>query len=77
MALTKDQKTRLVAVAVVVQAVIAALTIRDINSRPAESIRGPKRLWRLLGSVNTTGSAAYWIIGRKRGVTAPEALPGE
>ena len=68
MALTKDQKTRLVIVAVAVQAVIAALTVRDINHRPAEAIRGPKRLWRLLGSINTTGSVAYWIVGRKRGV---------
>ncbi len=68
MALTKDQKTRLVVVAVAVQAVVAALTIRDINNRPDEAIRGPKRLWRLLGSINTTGSAAYWILGRKRGV---------
>ena len=70
MALTKDQKTRLVAVAVVVQGVIAALTLRDINKRPAQAVRGPKRLWRVLGTVNTTGSAAYWIIGRKRGARA-------
>lgn len=65
MALSKDQKARLVVVAVAVQAVIAALTVRDINRRPDEAIRGPKRLWRLLGTVNTTGSAAYWIVGRK------------
>jgi len=70
MALTKDQKTRLVAVAVIVQGVIAALTLRDINKRPAQAVRGPKRLWRVLGTVNTTGSAAYWIIGRKRGARA-------
>jgi len=65
MALTKDQKTRVVILAVAVQGAIAALTLRDINKRPKEAIRGPKRLWRLLGTLNTTGSAAYWIVGRK------------
>jgi hypothetical protein len=66
MALSKEQKARLVILAVTVQGAIAALTVRDINKRPAEAIRGPKRLWRILGTVNTTGSAAYWILGRKR-----------
>jgi len=65
MALTKDQKARLVILAVTVQGAIAALTIRDLNKRPAEAVRGPKKLWRVLGTVNTTGSAAYWILGRK------------
>lgn len=68
MALDPKQKARLVVAAVAVQAVIAAVTLRDIRKRPAAAIRGPKPLWRLLGTANTTGSLAYWIVGRKRGV---------
>ncbi|WP_017933730.1 hypothetical protein [Nocardioides sp. Iso805N] len=72
MALDNTQKARLTVAAVAVQAAIAAVTIRDINRRPKAGVRGPKAIWRLLGSVNTLGSAAYWVIGRKR--TAPAVL---
>lgn len=78
MALDSKQKARLVVIATAVQAVVAAVTLRDIKKRPAAAVRGPKPLWRLLGTVNTTGSAAYWIIGRKRGVAlASSATAGD
>jgi hypothetical protein len=67
MALQKSQQARVVAAAVAAQAVIATVTVRDINRRPKEAVRGPKFLWRIVGSVNTLGSAAYWVLGRKRG----------
>jgi CBS domain-containing protein len=60
------QQTRLVGIAVVVQLVIGMLTLRDIKRRPAEQIRGPKWVWRFVGSANTAGSAAYWVLGRRR-----------
>lgn len=66
MALDRTQKTRVVIAAVLVQAAIAAVTVRDLNRRPAEAVRGPKPLWRLLGSANTLGSLAYWLVGRRR-----------
>lgn len=66
MALDRTQKTRVVIAAVLVQAAIAAVTVRDLNQRPAEAVRGPKPLWRLLGSANTLGSLAYWLVGRRR-----------
>lgn len=44
---------------------VAAFTWRDIERRPAERIRGDKRLWKIASSVNTLGSAAYWLAGRK------------
>jgi len=66
MAMDRTQKTRVVIAATVVQAAVASVTVRDINRRPAESVRGPKGLWRLIGSVNTLGSLAYWIVGRRR-----------
>ena len=66
MALTKDQKARVVVAAVAVQAAVAAVTIRDINRRPKRDVRGPKALWRLVGGANTLGSIAYWVLGRRR-----------
>lgn len=74
MALDSNKKARIVVAALGLQATIATLTIRDINKRPKEAVRGPKMLWRL-ANANTVGSAAYWLIGRKRGaaVGAPVA----
>lgn len=63
--LTPRQK-RIVGVAVLVQLVIAMVTLRDLSHRPADRVRGPKWLWRIVGSANTAGSAAYWILGRRR-----------
>jgi hypothetical protein len=60
------QQTRVVGVAVAVQLVIGLLTLRDISRRPAEKVRGPKWIWRILGTVNTAGSATYWLVGRRR-----------
>jgi hypothetical protein len=44
---------------------VTSWTWRDIQRRPAQRIRGSKRLWRLLSGVNTLGSAGYWLIGRR------------
>jgi hypothetical protein len=46
--------------------VIGLLTLRDLSRRPADRVRGPKWLWRILGTANTAGSATYWLAGRRR-----------
>ena len=74
MALDNTQKARLAVAAVAVQAAVAAVTIRDINRRPREAVRGPKALWRLLGGANTLGSVAYWVLGRKRTAASHHAV---
>jgi hypothetical protein len=43
---------------------IAALV--DIYRRPAEKIRGNKKLWVLVSFVNIVGPLAYFLFGRKR-----------
>lgn len=43
----------------------AAITWRDINRRPPERIRGDKRVWKLASAVNTLGTVAYWLAGRR------------
>jgi len=48
---------------VAVQAVLAAWAQRDLSSRSASEVRGPKMLWRLL-TLNTAGTVAYILVGR-------------
>ena len=39
---------------------------RDIQRRPADRIRGPKLLWRVVAMLNVIGPAAYFGLGRRR-----------
>ena len=55
----------LVAAILIVHITIATLTWRDISSRTAVEVRGPKNLWRVVTALNSASSAAYWIVGRK------------
>jgi hypothetical protein len=54
------------AIIAVVHLTAVALTWRDLRSRPAGQIRGPKRIWQVASALNTSGSAAYWLFGRRR-----------
>jgi hypothetical protein len=45
---------------------VTALTWRSLRNRSTEQVRGPKRLWRVASAVNTGGSLAYFLVGRKR-----------
>jgi hypothetical protein len=64
---TKGKPNKLVlAIAAVVHVTVTALTWRDLRSRPAGEVRGNKKLWWMASAVNTTGSAAYWLFGRRR-----------
>lgn len=53
-------------VALAAEAVLVAATQRDIQRRPADRIRGPKLLWRVIATQNVVGPAAYFAVGRKR-----------
>ncbi|MBX2998279.1 MAG: PLDc_N domain-containing protein [Caldilineaceae bacterium] len=55
-----------------VSLMIAALV--DIRKRPAEQIKGSKKMWTALAFVNWIGPIAYFVIGRKRGVAADIAV---
>jgi hypothetical protein len=66
MANLTPRQTRIVGAAVAVQLLVALVTLRDLSRRPADRVRGPKWLWRLVGSANTAGSGAYWLLGRRR-----------
>jgi hypothetical protein len=49
-----------------VELVAIAAAERDIQRLPAERIRGPKLLWRVVATQNLIGPAAYLGLGRRR-----------
>jgi hypothetical protein len=59
------RQVRVVAVVLVIHAILLTLTRRDLRRRPEEAVRGKKWVWRLWSTLNTSGSLAYWIFGRK------------
>jgi hypothetical protein len=61
--LTPQQKSGVLAM-IAVQAVLAALAQRDLSSRSAGQVRGPKMLWRFL-TLNSVGAIAYLVFGRR------------
>lgn len=65
MAMTKKQKAILSTSALVAQAAVAPVILRDLQKRSDEELRGPRMLWRLWGSTNLLGAAVYWFYGRK------------
>ncbi len=66
------QKGVLLAV-LVVHVLLARFTLRDLRRRPASAVRGPKRMWRIWATLNTTGSLAYLLVGRRRRPSVPSA----
>jgi uncharacterized membrane protein YqhA len=63
--LTEKQK-KVVAVALVIHLLVVVVTWRDLRRRPDAAVRGKKRFWRFAAGVNTIGSVAYWLFGRRR-----------
>jgi hypothetical protein len=59
-------------VVVLAEVVLAALTWRDIRNRPASEIRGSKRLWRIISTINPGNSVAYWVVGRRYRRSRPD-----
>ncbi len=56
---------RVLWVLLAIEAVLIAGTERDIHRQPAQNIRGPKVLWRVIATQNVIGPAAYFGLGRK------------
>jgi hypothetical protein len=61
-----DQQKRVLLVVLVAHLILAKVTWLDLRRRPAAAVRGPKGMWRTWSLLNTTGSVAYWSIGRRR-----------
>jgi hypothetical protein len=50
---------------VAAQTVSSALAWRDLAQRSDNQVRGPKKLWRVIVTINPGNSIAYWLIGRR------------
>ena len=61
---------RLIVAAAVVEVVLLAAALIDIKRRPADQIKGSKRMWTSLAFVNIVGPLAYFIFGRRRAASA-------
>ncbi len=61
-----DQQKKLILAVLVIHLLVARLTWWDLRRRPDAAVRGKKRVWRVASGVNTTGSVAYWLFGRRR-----------
>ncbi|HRX04800.1 MAG: PLDc N-terminal domain-containing protein [Anaerolineae bacterium] len=59
------QKAVLV-VAGIVEVLLLLAALFDLRRRPAEQIRGNKRIWTLVAFFNYVGPIAYFLVGRKR-----------
>ena len=66
----KPDKRMLAAIAVV-HVAAAALTWRDLRTTEAHQVRGDKRIWRIVSALNTLGSVAYWLFGRRWNTRRP------
>ncbi len=60
------RRKQVLAVALVLHVILVSLTWRDLRRRPAAAVRGKKRMWRVASIMNTSGSVAYWLLGRRR-----------
>jgi len=61
-----DKQKQILVVVLVIHLILARLTWSDLRRRPDAGIRGRRRLWRTWSLFNTTGSVAYWTLGRRR-----------
>jgi hypothetical protein len=70
-----QKQARVLAVTLVIHVILLRFTWRDLRRRPDAAVRGPKRLWRVAASLNTTGSVAYWLVGRRSAGSVPTSAP--
>ena len=65
-----DRNRRLITILGVIEGVLLVATLVDIRRRPADQIKGSKRMWTAIAFVNIIGPIAYFAFGRRRGVAA-------
>ena len=61
-----SRSRRLVVVTGVVEVALLVAALIDIKRRPADQIKGSKRMWTALAFVNIFGPLAYFTFGRRR-----------
>ncbi len=69
-----DRNRRLITILGVIEGVLLVATLVDIRRRPADQIKGSKRMWTAIAFVNIIGPIAYFVFGRRRGAGCLERL---
>lgn len=59
-------KRTLIVVTGIVELVLLAVALIDIQRRSADQIVGSKRLWRSFAFISIAGPLAYFVVGRRR-----------
>ncbi len=54
----------------VAQLLLIIWAVRDLRRRSADEINGNKKIWMLAACAPPVGPIAYFVFGRKRGMTA-------
>lgn len=49
----------------IVQFTLLGAALRDLRQRPADEVKGSKRMWTAAAFVNFFGPIAYFLFGRK------------
>lgn len=57
---------RLLVAAAAAELTLKAAALIDLRRRPADQVRGPKRLWVALMFVNLIGPVSYFAFGRRK-----------
>jgi hypothetical protein len=63
--MTIKQKRTLAAIIIPIQVASAVLAWRDLGRRADDQVRGSKRLWRVIVTMNPGNSLVYWLFGRR------------
>jgi hypothetical protein len=63
--MTTNRQRLLMAVVVPAEVCSAVIAWKDLSRRSDAQVRGNKKLWRALVSVNPGNSIIYWLIGRR------------
>ena len=63
-----ERNRRIITVVVIVEAALKAWMLLDLKRRPADEVRGSKRLWAFSSVVNSAGVVplSYFVFGRRR-----------
>lgn len=60
-----SSQQRAISVVAILEIALTVAAWRDLASRPADRVRGPRRLWALAVLVQPVGPLAYFAVGRR------------
>ena len=72
-AMERKPNQYMLAALAVVHVVVVVLDLADIRSRTPAQVRGAKKFWLVVSSLNMGNAAVYWLVGRRRSPGGKEA----